>query len=134
MNPSITERLARVGAVLFLLVLSGCARIEPVYNVQNHPLPAQAMNLRGTGVTDAVAEAAAADGWQVERIAPGQLRATQTWREHAAIVMITCTDSGFSIRNDGSTNLLDNGGWIHKEYNKRVHKLESAIEQRLQRS
>ena len=134
MNPSIAERLARVGAVLLLLALSSCNRVEREYDVQNHPVPTQALSLKATGVTDAVAEAATANGWQVERLGPGQLRVTQTWREYAAIAMITCSDSSFSIRNDGSTNLMANGGWIHREYNKRVHKLESAIEQRLQRS
>lgn len=134
MNPSTARRLARLGAVLFMLAVAGCSRIELEYSVQDHPVPTQAMSLKAARVTDAVAEAATADGWQVERLEPGQLRASQKWREHTAIVSITCTDSGFSIRNDGSTNLMASGGWIHREYNKRVHKLESAIEQRLQRS
>jgi hypothetical protein len=134
MNPSIAGRLARVGTVLLLLALSSCNRVELEYDVQNHPVPAQAMNLKAARITDAVAEAATADGWQVERLGPTQLRATQKWKEFAAIALITVTDTGFSIRNDGSVNLRADGHWIHREYNKRVHKLEAAIEQRLQRS
>ena len=60
MNPSIAGRLARVGTVLLLLALSSCNRVELEYDVQNHPVPAQAMNLTKRQARLA-AEARAAD-------------------------------------------------------------------------
>jgi hypothetical protein len=133
MGSTIGASVGKVGTILLLVVLAGCNRVETIYIVRDHPLPALTQTPSTDQITDAIAEAAQSVGWEVERVSPGQLRATQKWHDHAAIVMITNTDKAFSIRNDGSTNLKSSGDKIHKEYNSRVHKLEAAIEQRLQR-
>jgi hypothetical protein len=133
MRITLKECVRTTAACLLLLSAAACNRLQPAYNVQDHALPAQAQKKPFDEVSAAIAEAAQSAGWQVEPLGPGQMRATQRWREHAAIVLITYTDRTFSIRNDGSTNLLAAGDMIHREYNLRVHKLESAIELRLQK-
>lgn len=134
MGYTIWGHIGRIGTVLLLVALAGCNRVAIIYTIQDHPVAAQAQKLTPEQVSEAIAEAAQSAGWQVERMGPNALRATQKWHDHAAIVTITNTDRAFSIRNDGSTNLRATGEFIHKEYNSRVHKLETAIEQRLQQS
>jgi hypothetical protein len=133
MGSTIWGGVGRIVTILLIVALAGCNRVQQTYTVQDHPLPALAQTPNTGQITDAIAEAAQSAGWQVERVGASDLRASQKWQSHVAIVMITHNNRGFSIRNDGSTNLRSTGDWIHKEYNSRVHKLEGAIEQRLQR-
>jgi hypothetical protein len=133
MRITLKECVRAAMACFLLLSVAACNRLQPTYNVQDHALPAQAQHKTSDQISAAIAEAAQSVGWQVEPLGPGQLRAIQRWREHAAIVLIAYTDRTFSIRNDGSTHLLTAGDMIHREYNLRVHKLESAIELRLQK-
>jgi hypothetical protein len=60
-----------------------------------------------------------------------ELRATQKWKDHTAVVLISQDGRTFSIRNENSTNLLQQGDMIHRAYNERIHALENAIEGRL---
>jgi hypothetical protein len=71
--------------------------------------------------------AASADGWSVQPIRPGQLRATNTWRSHIMTVDITFDVRTFSIRYASSVNLDYDGTRIHQNYNTRVQALERAI-------
>jgi hypothetical protein len=114
-----------------LLSLAGCHRVEPIYIVQHHPVPAPSRALSPSQVADLAATAARSKDWLVEPIGPTELRATQKWKDHVAIVIISTDGNGFSITNDGSSNLLQTGGSIHRAYNERVHILESAIEKEL---
>jgi hypothetical protein len=70
-------------------------------------------------------------GWLVDPINSTQVRATQKWRTHSATVIISTDGRTYSINYEGSANLLQQGGTIHREYNERVHALEDAIEKRL---
>jgi hypothetical protein len=47
------------------------------------------------------------------------------------VVLISNNGRSFSIREEGSTNLRQQGDEIHRAYNKRVHTLEDAIDKRL---
>ena len=69
----------------------------------------------------------------MDQISQTEVRAKQKWRDHEAVVVISNNGRSFSIRNDGSTNLREQGDEIHRAYNKRVHELEDAIEKRLYR-
>ena len=122
-----------LAAVTLALLASGC-RIQPIYAVHDHPIPSVSRGLTTKEITQLMADAARNNGWTVDPIGPRELRATQRWRSHAAIVRITHDDRTFAIRNEGSTNLGQHEDEaIHRAYNRRVQALEAAIERRLHR-
>jgi hypothetical protein len=120
--------------VVLSLSVGACGRVQPIYTVQDHPLPAASHNLTSDQVTHVIIQMAQANGWLVDRLGPNELRATQKWRDHSATVLISHDDKSFSIRNESSTNLLQDNGNIHRAYNERVRKLEAAIERQLYRN
>ena len=122
---------SRLGVAALAITLTACNRIQPIYDVPGHPIPAASRDLNSTQITEAIAQTAQTDGWLVEKISATEIRATEKWQDHAAVVLVSHDGKTFSIRNDGSTNLLQANGHIHKAYNERVRKLEAAIERRL---
>src|SRR6266446_7135407 len=119
-----------IAVVLLVVAVSGCqnVHVEPIYTVQNHPIAPASRGMKAEGISQVIAQAAQSCGWMVERIGPDQLKATQKWEHHAVIVSISDDDQAFSIRNNGSINLKEHDGLIHRQYNARVRALEAAIE------
>ena len=95
-------------------------------------MPAASASLTPDQVTQLIISTAQSKGWLIDPISPMQVRATQKWRTHSATVIISTDGRTYSINYEGSANLLQNGGVVHREYNERVHALEDAIEKRLQ--
>lgn len=120
-----------VAATFTVLVLSGCTRIQPIYTVDQRPVPVAAQGLPASTMGKTIVEAAYARGWAVEQVEPGLLRATEKWREHSATVEIRYTPQTYSILYSDSTNLKADGGQIHRRYNALVRALEEEIERRL---
>ena len=124
-----------IAIILFAIAATGCSgentNVERIYIVQNHPVAAASRGLSAAEVSEGIAAAAKTRGWTVERVGTTEIKATLKWEDHAAIVSITNDDKGFSIINNGSVNLRDHDGVIHKRYNARVRELEAAIEQQL---
>ena len=118
--------------LLAVLALGACQRIQPVYSVQGHAIPAASASLAPDQIMQLIVSTAQSKGWLIDPIGPTQVRASQKWRTHSAIVIITTDGRTYSINYEGSTNLLQSGGVVHREYNERVHALEDAIEKRLQ--
>jgi hypothetical protein len=116
---------------LLLLAVSACHRIQPIYSVQGHPIPSVSQGLSPEQITQLITSVAQSKGWLVDQMGPTELRATQKWHDHAAVIFISNDGKTFSIRNEGSTNLLQQGDLIHRAYNERIHALEDAIEKRL---
>lgn len=125
------EIIGRIAVLLLMLAASACHRVQPIYTVQGHPIPSVSAGLTSAQITQLIASAAQSKGWLVDPIGPTEVRATQKWRDHTAVVLISTDGSTFSIRNEGSTNLLQQGDMIHRNYNERIHALEDAIEKRL---
>ncbi len=118
-------------ALALMLVVAGCNRVQPVYKVENHPVPAVAQTSSLATIETAIYEAASSNGWMVEKVNPGLMRATQKWREHAATVDIVYSQKNYSINYAGSANLKADQDYIHRRYNSLVLKLEQEIERRL---
>ena len=108
--------------------------MQHIYTVEGHPIPAGSVNSKTEEITEAIAQAARSNGWLVDRIGPSEVRATQKWKDHAAVVLISHDGKTFTVRNDGSTNLKQHDDVIHRAYNSRVRALEDAIEKRLYRN
>jgi hypothetical protein len=117
--------------LLLVFAATACHRVQPIYTVQGHPIPSASLALKPEQITQIITSAAQSNGWLVDPVSPTEVRATQKWKDHTAVVFITHDDRTFSIRNENSTNLLQQGDMIHRAYNSRVHALEDAIERRL---
>lgn len=126
--------LAGFGLLISLTVVAACQRNQPIYSVTNHPVPVAARELPADRIERAIVEAAHAQGWQVEPIVPGQLRAKQGWRTHMMAVQISFSRDTYNIQHAYSSNLRETGDSIHRNYNTKVRALEAEIEKRLYRA
>ena len=123
--------IGRIAILLLLAAVSACHRIQPIYSVQDHAIPSASLSLSAEQITQIIFRTAQSNGWMVDQVSPTELRATQKWKDHTAVVLISNNGRSFSIREEGSTNLRQQGDEIHRAYNKRVHTLEDAIDKRL---
>lgn len=124
-------RCAAGAALVVMLAIAGCHRVQPVYKVDNHPVPTVAQQASLATLETAIYEATSSNGWMVEKVNPGLMRATQKWREHAATIDIVYSQKTYSINYAGSANLRADQDFIHRRYNSLVLKLEQEIERRL---
>lgn len=109
-----------------LLVLSGCGRNAPIYNVESSPLNAPESATMAQ-VEQAIVRAGTGLGWEIKPEGPGRATGTLKLRTHVAIVNITYDTKSFSIQYKDSVNLNYSNGWIHPNYSSWVHNLEKAI-------
>jgi hypothetical protein len=117
---------------LLSIGVSGCAsRVEPIYNVVNHPVPVAAQKLPLQEIGHAIVTAAAEYHWSVALTQPGQIRATYDRGEHQAVIAISYSRSAYSINLVSSEDLKQRDGEIHRKYNLWIRNLERAIEERL---
>ena len=124
-------RAIAAGLGLWLL-LAGCSHQQaPVYNVQDKPIPAAARSLGAYQIEAYINQATSAKGWKVDKIRPGELRATTEWDRHTGTATILFTQQAYSIRYHSSSALREGDGYIHRQYNVRVKALEDEIDRRL---
>ncbi len=103
----------------------GACRNAPVYESANGQFQGRASLMeREAQIRRA---AASLEGWSVQRMRPGLLRASNSWRSHQMTVDIAFDIRTFTIRYVSSVNLNYDGAQIHQNYNSRVRALESAI-------
>lgn len=116
---------------LFVLLAACSHQQTTVYNVDNKPLPPAARSLSAYQIEAYINQATAAKGWKVDKVRPGELRASIEWDRHSATVTILFTQQAYSIRHHSSSNLREGEGYIHRQYNVRVKTLEDEIDRRL---
>lgn len=118
--------------LMIMLVTAACTpRIQPVYNVDNQPLPRGAATLSQDRLDRIAQESAASRDWLIEKLAPGQFRIIQKWRTHSAEAKLTIGPAGYSIIMISASNLHESEGHIHRAYNKHVSALETDLQRRL---
>jgi hypothetical protein len=118
-----------------MAVLVMAARSEPIYTVQNQPVPAPvAQKLNDDQLGRLFADAAMQKGWRPLPLAPGQIRATLTIRsKHSLTVDILYNHAFYGIVIVGSEALNEADGRIHPAANKAVRVLQNAIQAALSR-
>lgn len=121
-------------ALTALLGLVACNRQQPIYTVTDHPVPPAAQSLPKQSVEQAILEAASVRRWNVDRVQPGLMRATQKWRTHMMTVNIRYSQERYSIEHVMTSNLKEQGGTVHRAYNTNVKALEDEIERHLYRA
>ena len=118
-------------AVMLVLGLSFCQRIEPIQNVVDNPIPRQMQSLPLETIEQQVVLGGNSAPWQLVRVAPGLISGTVSFRSHSAKVDVLVTTQSYSIRYVSSTNLAERGDEIHRNYNRAVETLRRNIDNHL---
>jgi hypothetical protein len=118
--------------VMLALALAACGlgTSTEIYTVDK-PIPAAVQPAGVYQIEAFINQATTTKGWKVDKIRPGELRATQEWDNKAAVVTILYSQQRYSIRLHSSLNLEERGGAISSQYNIRVRALESEIDRRM---
>ena len=122
------SKVSILSLLALILVISGCARTLPVYNVTDAPVESvSGAQVTQAQVGDAIAKAANDKGWLVNRVSDGHIEATIHVRQHAAVVDIRYFATSYDITYKSSDVLLYDGEKIHHNYNKWIKILEQRI-------
>lgn len=114
--------------VLIAFVVNACEqRTQPFYNPTNVPIPKSLSFTSLEEVGTLIKQAGASQNWSMTDAGPGQIDGVFRIRTHKAKVRIDYSTINYSITYVSSINLLDNGVGIHRNYNKWIRNLESAI-------
>lgn len=119
-------------AVVFSLslVLAGCfGREQPIYQVEQRPMPTLAENLTMDEIKQVMITAGARRKWVIREEAPGHLVGTLAIRKHQAVVDIRYNKELYNITYRSSQTLRYNAELktIHRQYNSWVIKLERDL-------
>lgn len=124
--------------LLLVFVFSGCSRVRPIYQVENHPIVQHSTPLTLKQIETGIRTAGRAGKWRLRPIGPGQMEAKTSWGKHSAVITITYSLKSFTIRYKSSVMLRareaqdydpGTGGLvIHRRYNSRIRALENAID------
>jgi hypothetical protein len=117
-------------ASLMTVFLVGCAA-QPIFNVDNHPMPSTVQALSTERIGDLIIEAGQLRGWKFERAQPGHLVASQIDRKYSAVVDIFFDQKSYRISYKSSTGFDAKGDMIHPHYNLWLRNLNKDIEVRL---
>jgi hypothetical protein len=105
--------------------LAGCvSRTAPIETVQNQV----ATGHTEAQVRNAILKAGLNRQWIMTDAGPGVIKGRQQSRGHTANVLVQYSANSYIIKYDGSTNLMAEGGKIHKNYNRWVHNLDQDIQ------
>lgn len=116
------------------VLLSGCfGRIQPMYHVMDHPVPASAQNLSEAQLAQTIITAGQKRNWLMEKISTGEIRASQIRKNHVAVVNIIYNSQTFTLKYHSSENLLYSAPNIHRTYNFWLRNLEADIVSELNR-
>ncbi|MEH6797798.1 MAG: hypothetical protein V7681_00685 [Halopseudomonas sabulinigri] len=115
-----------------LLLIAGCSS-QPIYNVDDNNTSIYNNDFQPTEqqVEQAIMLGATRYGWQPRLVEPGLIEASILLRDHQATVEIPYSANSYSIHYKSSENLDYENGEIHRNYNRWVMNLSSAIQQQL---
>ena len=116
---------------MFLVGIAACARHEPVYTVENHPIPQVAQKLTLPEIEKAIMLAGTQRNWRFEQVKPGQLKGRFFDGKHEALVDVSYSQTAYSIGLNSTMNLKQTDSTIHGTYNRWIRNLERDIEDRL---
>jgi hypothetical protein len=121
--------------VILGLSVTGCARTQPVYNVNNASVVGGTTSgLTQAQIRQAILKAAADREWIAKEAGDGHIVAAVYVRNHMAEVDINYGPNQYSITYKNSDNLLYDGTMIHRNYNKWIKLLDAEIKEELARS
>lgn len=116
-------------SLLFVLILVGCGRVQPILQVENTPV---AYDLQKKQVKRAIIEAAMNRGWTVKNGQGNEVELEIMARAHKATIRVPYTEKFYSILYVSSVNLnADNKGNIHRNYNRWINNLNVDIQNKI---
>ncbi|WP_018936826.1 hypothetical protein [Thioalkalivibrio sp. ALJ24] len=120
--------------VVALVLVAGCRGTVPVHNVSDTTITdARGESPDAEQMSQAIRNAGAHLGWQMEEIEPGVLEGAIRVRDHTAVVEIPYSDGQYRIDYKDSTNLDHANGQIHPNYNRWIENLDDRIRAELSR-
>lgn len=113
--------------VVAAVLLTGCARTAPIYNVN------QTLTQRYTDnqMKLAIIEAGIGRKWVMTPVSPGVINGRLAQRDFVATIRITYTSQNYRIDYVRSENLKAGQGEIHNNYNRWIANLDQDIQLRL---
>ncbi len=130
-GPAMRAKTAPAMLLLAMLLVEACSRTAPVYDVQNRPIPVVAQKLSLDEIGQNITSAARRRHWRVDPVGPGHMTGRLDDRQHEAVIDISYTQQTYSITLVESASLRQEGGEIHKKYNKWIQLLQRDIDDRL---
>ncbi len=116
-------------SLLFVLVLAGCGRVQPILDVENTPV---AYDLQKKQVKMAIIESATNRGWVVKNAGNNEVELELDSRGHKASVRVPYSEKFYSILYVSSEKLkADAKGNIHRNYNRWINNLNVDIQKNL---
>lgn len=134
---SMRAALAALALAANALVLAACGNHEPVYLVQDHPIPpAVGRKMGDERIGNLIADLATRLDWDVTRIGPGH---HQISRKFSGSHTVTVSDVYFSKQNYSivlltSSNLKQDDVEVDPHYNQAVRQLENDVERAIFRA
>lgn len=116
---------------LLVVFTMGCARLSPVYNVEEAALVTGKTQASMDDVKTAIVRAGSSLGWIMKPAGSGSIMGTLNLRKHVAVVEIKYNSKTYSILYKDSQNLNYDGKNIHGNYNGWVQNLNRAIQTQL---
>ena len=113
------------------IMLASCSSNRPIYNVDDHPIPAAAQDLPLDRIGALIVEAGQKRNWAFQRAGAGHLVATQANGKYIAVVDIYFDQKSYRIQKKSTTGLSDADGMIDRHYNNWIHYLENDIQAQL---
>lgn len=115
-------------AVLF----TGC-RTGTIHNIEANTFVPVSKSIQMDKVAQAIIRAGAGLGWQMKKVAEGEIQGTLLLRDHMAKVKVPYTTKDYSILYQDSANLKydASANTIHSNYNGWIQNLNNAIQLQL---
>ena len=127
-------QLKRIHIFLFTLLVvfaGGCARLNPVYNVDEAAVATGKTQASMDDIKNAIVRAGGSLGWIMKPTGSGSIMGTLNLRKHVAVVEIKYNSKTYSILYKDSQNLDYDGKNIHSNYNGWIQNLNRAIQTQL---
>ncbi|KGT94265.1 lipoprotein [Erwinia typographi] len=116
-----------ISALTVIFALAGCARTEPVHNINE----TVSSHYSDEQMKSAIIQAGLSRQWVMKAEAPGVIAGHLSQRGHTVDIRVTYSASRYSINYVSSSNLLAENGQIHRNYNRWVNNLDQDIKLRL---
>ncbi|WP_193370924.1 hypothetical protein [Pelagibius marinus] len=127
-QPPLRSILSPILGLSLLLIVSACARTQPVLNITEEAVVTASGEAPSLAeVENAIVTACHDKSWLVDPTDEGHIVATAHVRHHTAIVDIVYSTERYSITYKDSDVLLYDGEKIHRNYNKWVQLLSERI-------
>jgi len=120
-----------VAAVGSAALISGCALLVPVHNVESQPISTSKPSVTLDEVGNAIVRAGATLNLQMQKPGPGVITATYSPRGMSATMEVRYDTRKYSITYKDSRGLDYNGSQIHRIYNSWAQNFDNRIREQL---